>query len=105
MATASLTSVPLKDHIHRSQYRHPLLYAESVGRLSTYKNYDELRINKAYTAVKSGMSIRRAAEEYGVPRSTLSDRASGKVQAGAKSGPCKYLNTTEEVELANFLSG
>ena len=105
MATASLTSVPLKDRIHRSQHRHPLLHAESMGRLPTYKNYDEVRINKAYTAVKSGMSIRKAAEEYGVPRSTLSDRASGKVQAGAKSGPRKYLNTTEEVELANFLSG
>ena len=33
------------------------------------------------------MSIRRAAEEYNVPRSTLHDRVSGKVVLGSKSGP------------------
>ena len=51
------------------------------------------------------MAIRRAAEDYGIPRSTLHDHVSGRVQFGAKSGPRRYLNSTEELELINFLSG
>ena len=47
--------------------------------------------------------MRRAAEEYQVPRSTLYDRVSGKVQFGAKSGSTRYLNDQEESELVNFL--
>ena len=58
----------------------------------------------AYEAVTTGgYSVRRAAEEYQVPRSTLHDRVSGKVQFGAKSGPTRYLNDQEESELVNFL--
>ena len=58
----------------------------------------------AYEAVTTGgYSVRRAAEEYQVPRSTLYDRVSGKVQFGAKSGSTRYLNDQEESELVNFL--
>ena len=42
--------------------------------------------------------------QYNVPKSTLSDRVSGRVQPGAVSGPPKYLTSTEEAELAKFLS-
>lgn len=45
-----------------------------------------------------GWSVRRAAEEYGVPRATLGDRVSGRVKPGAVSGPSKYLSTDEEEE-------
>ena len=48
------------------------------------------------------MTIRRAAEEYVVPRSTLHDQ---KVLHGAKSGPKSYLTETEEDELETFLCG
>ncbi len=48
------------------------------------------------------LSVRRAAQQYNVPRSTLGDRTSGRVQPGAVSGPPKYLTSTEE-ELATFL--
>ena len=51
------------------------------------------------------MSIRRAAELYSVPKSTLSDRVSGRVQFGSHSGPARYLTDEEEEELANFLCG
>ena len=47
--------------------------------------------------------MRRAAEEYQVPCSTLHDRGSGKVHFGAKSGPARYLNYQEESKLVNFL--
>ena len=49
------------------------------------------------------MSVRKAAETYGVPKSTLGDRVSGKVDLDAKPGPTSYLTTFEEEELASFL--
>ena len=108
MATALTSAVPLKDRIYRSQttFRHPLLHATTDGgRMPNYKNWDEERMSRAYKAVIAGMCIRRVAEEYNVPRSTLHDRVSGKVVLGSKSGPRKYLDSNEEAELANFLSG
>ncbi len=48
------------------------------------------------------MSIRRAAEEYAIPKSTLYDYISGRVVLGAKSGPKSCLYT---IEMVNFLSG
>ena len=50
------------------------------------------------------MSVRRAADAYHVPKSTLQDRLSGRVGFGAKSGPQKYLSDLEE-ELVSFLIG
>ena len=59
---------------------------------------------KVCSAVAMGKcSVRRAAEEYQVPRATLHDRVSGKVQFGACSGPPKYLTSDEESQLADFL--
>ena len=49
--------------------------------------------------------MRRAAEEFGVPKSTLYDQLSGKVKPGSSSGPQRYLNEEEEEELSNFLIG
>ena len=56
------------------------------------------------TAIEKGeMSIRRAAEVFGVPKSSLYDRVSGKVQHGSKPGRIPYLTEEEEEELVNFL--
>ena len=74
-------------------------------RPTRYKNWDEGKLEKACQAVSRGMSIRRAAEEHEVPRSTLHDHVTGKVQPGAKSGPRRYLNSTEELDLMHFLTG
>ena len=43
--------------------------------------------------------VNRAALDYGVPRTTLKDRLSGRVEHGRKPGPTPYLNTVEEKEL------
>ena len=41
-------------------------------------------MDKAVTAVvNEGLSIRRAALQYGVPKSSLGDRISGRVKPGA----------------------
>ena len=75
-------------------------------RPSQYKYWNEERLSKAYEAIKNdGLSIRRAAEEYNVPKSTLHDRITGRVMFGATSGPSKYLSSEEEDELVVFLKG
>ena len=53
--------------------------------------------------MKPGMTVRRAAETFQVPKSTLQDHLSGRVSLGARSGPAKYLSDYEEEELVNFL--
>ena len=39
--------------------------------------------------VMCGISIRKAATMYGMPRSTLGDRITGRVLEGSKSGPLR----------------
>ena len=51
------------------------------------------------------LGVRRAALEYQVPRSTLSDRITGKVCPGATPGPPKYLCEEEEEELVKWIAG
>ena len=43
-------------------------------------------------AVTQGCSIKRVAMEHGVPRTTLQDQISGRVQHGIPPGPKPYLN-------------
>lgn len=42
---------------------------------------------------------------YGIPRSTLGDRITGRVLEGSKSGPLRYLSEQEEAELITFIIG
>ena len=66
------------------------------------KQWSEEQMSLAVEAVRSGeMGVRRAHQEFGVPKSTLHDRISGKVQEGAVSGPQAYL--TKEDSLVHFL--
>ena len=58
---------------------------------------------RAMDAVKQGSSVKRAAEQHGVPRTTLRDHISGHVQHGKKPGPEPYLNREEEEDLVNFI--
>ena len=61
-------------------------------------------LKKATIAVnRGGLTIRKAAIEYGVKKSTLHDYISGKVAFGAHSGPQKYLSDVEEDEMYKFL--
>ena len=60
-------------------------------------------MRKAIEAVSQGMSVRRAALDFNIPKSTLNDRISGRVIHGMLSGRPKYLTNTEEEELVRFL--
>lgn len=69
-----------------------------------YKEWSPLSLSEAMKAVtRKNISIRKAAELYGVPRSTLGDHIRGRVLPGAKSGPSKLLSDEEELELLSFL--
>jgi len=54
---------------------------------------------------EGALTIRRAALQYHVPKSTLHDRIVGKVIPGAKVGAPRYLDDEEELELVEFLLG
>ena len=58
----------------------------------------------AMEAVKNGMPIQGAAKLHSVPRSTLRDHTSGRVQHGRKPGPSPYLSNAEEKELSSFVT-
>ena len=68
-----------------------------------YVGWSNINMLKAIQSVEEkGMQIRHAAELHGVPKSTLQDRISRRVQHGSRPGPISYL-TMEEEELAGFL--
>jgi len=50
-----------------------------------------------------GWPLGRLLCVFGVPKSTLGDRISGRVLPGASCGPKGYLTPEEEEELVNFL--
>ena len=71
-----------------------------------YKSWTDDHVSKAIDAVhKENLSVRRAALEFDVPKSTLHDRLIGRVVLGGQSGPQKYLTDEEEDELEEFLVG
>ena len=72
-------------------------------RPETYKSWKPEAMKKALDAVMQGTSIRGAALDYRVPKSTLGDRASSRVMPGGINGPNRILNDEEETELVSFL--
>ena len=100
---------PLQARVVRSSGRAPVIApCPSVpDRPPTYCSYSDQKMISAVEAVQRGeMSIRRACEEYGVPRSTLQDKASGKRSVNAKTGlHRRLLSDEEESRLANFVCG
>ena len=97
--------LPLGERVFRSSSLSVPLVS-TIRRPDKYKCWTSDHMSKALDAVSlQGLTVRRAAEQYGVPKSTLHDRVSGRVMAGACSGPPKYLTEEEEDELEQFLAG
>ena len=82
----------------------PTTYAHSYGLPRVpYKQWDSESMEMAVAIVERGeTSVRRAAEIYNVPRSTLHDRVSGKIRIDSKPGKKPYLSVEEEEELVSF---
>ena len=53
----------------------------------------------AVSAVVSGMSVRKAAAKFNVPRSSLSDRVTGKVKPGSTRSKKSRFSSNDEVAL------
>lgn len=94
--------IALKERIVISKRKFDGWHSDAAVRPSRYSQWDSVGMSKALKAVESGLSIRRASEMYGVPKSTLQDRSSGKVQHGCRPGAPSYL-TVQEEELTAFL--
>ena len=70
------------------------------------KEWSEKSMELALRDVTNGvMGVRRAALEYNVPKSTLSDRVTGRVRPGARSGASRYLEEEEEEEIVQWIRG
>jgi transposase len=103
-----LSASHFRDRVFRSQSAacNTSLFSHCHSRPGKYKPWDDDCMQKALQAVKlDGTSVRKAAMEYGVPKSTLGDRVSGRVTHGVLSGPPKYLSEEDEDELVRFILG
>lgn len=96
-------SLPLKSRTITSTQVGASLTSSEKRPPPVYENYGKENIERAYEAIKLGSSVRRAALQYSVPKSTLSDRVTGKVKFGSHSGPPRYLTDAEEQELTSFI--
>ena len=77
-----------------------------TSRCLDYKAWSDESMTNAISAVtQEGMSVRRAAETYGIPRSTLGHRISGRIVHGASSGAIRFLTDDKEDELVAFILG
>ena len=79
---------------------------KSVPSKKPWRDWSKGSMVMALKEVSEGsLTVRRAALQYGVPKSTLHDRVTGKVDPDAKLGAPRYLDDEEENELVNFLIG
>lgn len=83
----------------------PAILGTSAARPSHYRlTWSEKSMKCALDAVLyEGMSVSKAAQAYGIPKSTLYDHRIGKTLPGVKSGPPTLLTEEEETELVSFL--
>jgi transposase-like protein len=100
-------TLPIQLRVSRSSGRGPPPQPPILtsNRPLKYRHYSREAMVAAVEAVEHGkLSLRRAAEEYGIPKSTLQDRVSGKVGMDARSGR-RLLSEYEEKKLVEFLIG
>ena len=65
------------------------------------KEEDMLAATATFRA--SGISFRKCADQFNVPKSTLRDRITGRVVHGTKNGPETKLSAEDENKLAAYL--
>ncbi len=96
----SLVDMPSYKCRRRPRSAPPIM--RSPVRPKKRKQWSEDAMKAAIKAVQDGLtSINRAADEHGVPRTTLKDSLSSR--QGTNPGPRPYLNKEEESELSMFL--
>ncbi|KAJ8320112.1 hypothetical protein KUTeg_001699 [Tegillarca granosa] len=63
------------------------------------KSWSEESMSSAVVEVKGGMSVRKAAKKYSVPKSSLADCVMGKVAEGARWGRRPAFSSNDEKQL------
>lgn len=77
-------------------------HLDKIGRKKK-KKWTEEAMEQALVEVKSGRcTVRQAAKEFGVPKSSLGDRVSGRVTPGSRSGPAQLITSADEELLVEF---
>ena len=67
------------------------------------KPYAEIDVHNAIMAVRDGMSVKRAARTWHIPRSTLQSRLAGCQSHKVAADPIRVLSNHQEDQLAIFL--
>ena len=88
--------------VHRSTSSNETSSYSLPRRGTTYRRWNSESMEKVVKEVELGMPIRQACEIFSVPKSSLHDRVSGKVDCKARSGPTHYLRLEEKEELVSF---
>ena len=99
-------TLPVHSRVVRIHSQAPVKVPFTSQWLPTYGGYCSVNMEKAYEALAAGkMCVQIAAEDYGVSKSTLHYRVSGKVTLNARSGRKSLLTDEEEASLIEFLVG
>lgn len=69
------------------------------------KSYSQQQLFSAIQAVRTGSSQFAAAKKFGIPRSTLFNKITGKTLLGKKPGPTTVLLPQEERTIENWVFG
>ena len=95
---ASREALPLKDQEDDPSQGKPAVPAGKIVHCKKpWRDWLKDSMELALKEVKA-LTVRRAALQYDVPKSTLHDRVTGKVDHGAKVGAPHYLDDEEEEE-------
>ena len=92
-------ALPLQSRVAKSSNKTKVQVPFLPQRPTKYRDYSSTSMDKACEAVKTGkMSLRRAAIDFGVPRSTLYDKVS--VKATLKGvGKKRYSRMKKKITL------
>ena len=70
------------------------------------EHYSQTAVKEALRRVDFGeLSMRAASREYGIPQTTLRDKASGRSPLYAQKGPEPFLSPGEEERIADWVIG
>ena len=70
---------------------------------SKYKNYSDSQISGAMTDLQNGISCRKTALKWSIPRTTLESWKLGRTKPDSRPGPNTYLTANEENLLVDWL--
>jgi len=102
-ATNNLFFVLGRPYVRISVTSHATIHLQMACAPEPTSHYTEDSLHLAIQDVRcSKLSLRKAALQYGIPKSTLSLYVSGKLQIGARRGPASILSAEEEQRIVDY---